>query len=226
MVAAAASSNKKQQPAAGQDNSSSSRNANLYELFDDDGGGWGVEAVTPATAQKAAARAPPKAPAKPKQPASSSQAGEARAELMFNCMLALFPWWPLCHDSRQRLLSTSMLMSTYFMPPHVSVWWDHAGPKPRKAATPFADLRSDEGKLGLTLLQKMLLDEEQQQQGAPAGMVGWKLAPHLLCVAATAAFLACSVAPDTEQRMSNPVCVPVSPMYHRWPPSQKQAQHG
>jgi hypothetical protein len=35
--------------------------------------------------------------------------------------------------------------------------------KRKQASTPFADMRSQEGKLGLTLLQKVLLDEEQQQ---------------------------------------------------------------
>lgn len=34
----------------------------------------------------------------------------------------------------------------------------------KKGGTPFADMRSQEGKLGLTLLQKALLVEEQQQQ--------------------------------------------------------------
>lgn len=36
--------------------------------------------------------------------------------------------------------------------------------KRRKAGTRFADMRSQEGKLGLTLLQKVLLNEEEQQQ--------------------------------------------------------------
>lgn len=41
--------------------------------------------------------------------------------------------------------------------------------KARQAGTPFADMRSSEGKLGLTLLQKVLQNEEQEQQQQPAG---------------------------------------------------------
>lgn len=39
-------------------------------------------------------------------------------------------------------------------------------PAGRQRGTPYVDLRSQEGALGLTLLHKALLDEEQQQQQA------------------------------------------------------------
>jgi hypothetical protein len=51
--------------------------------------------------------------------------------------------------------------------------------KRKQAGTPFADMRSQEGKLGLTLLQKVLLDEEQQQQDAGAGSSNSSSKPSL-----------------------------------------------